>query len=163
MEYTVVKQEERWLVGLAVRTDNSKAMEDIPEVTAEFQEGWQEKIQNCISDDIFCAYLEYEGDHTEPYTFIIGCQVSSVDEIPEGMVVKKLEGGTYAKVDVQGEYPHSLIDAWQSIWEHDESLDRSYTTDFELYGQNFTEEDNCQFSIYLALNESSSESEEDNS
>lgn len=153
MEYTIVKQEERWLVGLAVRTDNNRAMEDIPEVTAKFQEGWQEKINNCINDDIFCAYLEYEGDHTQPYTFIIGCQVDSLEDIPEGMVAKKLEGGEYAKIDVQGQYPHSLIGAWQNIWENDEALNRKYTTDFELYGQNFTEENNCQFSIYLALQE----------
>ncbi|MBP6870283.1 effector binding domain-containing protein [Candidatus Babeliales bacterium] len=151
LEYEIVKKEKQLIVGLAVRTDNERAMKDIPEVCAKFQEGWQEKITNCVNDDIVCAYLEYDEDFNKPYTYIIGCIVKNADKIPAGMVCKELAGGTYAKVEVFGEYPESLLAAWEDIWDSD--IDRSYTTDFELYDQHFTDENDYYFNIYLSMPE----------
>lgn len=153
IDYEVVRKPQQFIVGLAVRTDNEKAMKNIPELTAKFQDGWQEKIKNCVNDDIVCAYMEYDEDYTKPYTFIIGCVVSSCDVIPAGMVCKELVGGIYAKIEVFGEYPDSLIAAWESIWDLD--IERAYTTDFEVYDQHFTEENDYYFNIYLALPEGS--------
>ena len=152
MEYTVVQLPKRYIVGLAIKTNNERAMQDIPELCERFQDGWQEKITNAVNDDIVCSYMEYEGDHTKPYTYIIGCVVDSCDIIPEGMACKELEAGKYARVDVFGHYPESLIDAWKEIWNSE--LDRKFTTDFEVYDQYFTEENDYKFSIHLALEES---------
>jgi len=149
LEYQVVKREKQLIVGLAVRTDNERAMKDIPEICAKFQEGWQEKIQNCVNDDIVCAYLEYDEDFDKPYTYIIGCVVKNADKIPAGMVCKELAGGVYAKVEVFGEYPDSLLAAWEDIWDSD--MDRAYVTDYEVYDQHFTDENDYYFNIYLSL------------
>jgi len=153
IDYEVVRKPSQFIIGLSVRTDNEKAMKNIPEICAKFQEGWQEKIKNCVNDDIVCAYLEYDEDYTKPYTYIIGCIVSSCEDIPAGMVCKELVGGLYAKIEVFGEYPDSLMQAWEDIWNLD--IERSYTTDFEVYDQHFTEENDYYFNIYLALPEGS--------
>lgn len=153
LDYQVVRKPNQFIVGLAVRTDNEKAMKDIPKICADFQDGWQEKIKNCVNDDIVCAYLEYDEDYTKPYTYIIGCIVTSCDVVPAGMVCKELVGGLYAKIEVFGEYPDSLIAAWEDIWDMD--IERSYTSDFEVYDQHFTEENDYYFNIYLSLPEGS--------
>ncbi|MDP3788588.1 MAG: effector binding domain-containing protein [Candidatus Chromulinivorax sp.] len=149
LDYEVVRKPQQWIVGLAVRTDNEKAMKNIPEICAKFQEGWQEKIKNCVNDDIVCAYMEYDEDYTKPYTYIIGCVVSSCDNIPAGMVCKELTAGIYAKIEVFGEYPDSLLAAWENIWDMD--IERAFTTDFEVYDQHFTEENDYYFNIYISL------------
>ncbi len=152
IDYEIVRRPQQFIVGLTVRTDNEKAQHDIPELVAKFQEGWQEKIKHCINDDIVCAYLEYDQDHTKPYTYIIGCLVSSNADIPAGMACKELASGVYAKIEVFGQYPDSLIAAWEDIWEMDGEIDRAYTSDYEVYDQYFTEENDYYFNIYLALN-----------
>lgn len=149
LEYEVVRKPEQLIIGLMIRTDNERAMQDIPEVCAKFQDGWQEKIKNCINDDIVCAYLDYDEDFSKPYSYIIGCLVKNADYIPAGMACKKLPGGVFAKVEVFGEYPDSLLAAWEDIWDSD--IERAYTTDFEVYDQHFTEENDYYFNIYLSL------------
>src|SRR3989338_2714878 len=153
MDYEIVRKPQQYIIGLMVRTDNEKAMKDIPVICETFQDGWQEKIENCVSDDIVCAYMEYDEDHTKPYTYIIGCIVKNCDIIPEGMVCKELAQGVYAKIPVFGDYPESLLAAWEDIWDLD--IERAYTTDFEVYNQYFTEENDYYFSIYLSLQEGS--------
>ena len=158
MDYDVVRKPKQFIIGLVVRTDNEKAMKDIPTICEKFQDGWQEKIKNCVSDDIVCAYMEYDEDHTKPYTYIIGCIVDSCDFIPAGMACKELAEGIYAKIEVFGSYPESLLAAWEDIWDLD--IERAYTTDFEVYSQYFTEENDYYFSIYLALPEGSVDPED---
>ena len=153
IDYEVVRKPQQFIVGLAVRTDNEKAMKDIPKICADFQDGWQEKIQNCVNDDIVCAYLDYDEDYTKPYTYLIGCIVTSCDNIPAGMVSKEIPGGIFAKIEVFGEYPDSLIAAWEEIWDMD--IERAYTADFEVYDQYFNEENDYYFNIYLSLPEGS--------
>lgn len=153
VDYEIVRRPQQYIIGLLVRTDNEKAMKDIPEVTAKFQEGWQEKIKNCVNDDIICAYMDYDEDYTKPYSYIIGCVVTSCDIIPAGMVCKELAAGLYAKIEVFGEYPDSLIAAWEDIWDLD--IERAYITDYELYDEHFIEENDYYFVIYLSLPEGS--------
>ena len=43
MDYEVVRKPKQYIVGLVVRTDNEKAMKDIPSICEKFQDGWQEK------------------------------------------------------------------------------------------------------------------------
>jgi predicted transcriptional regulator YdeE len=55
--------------------------------------------------------LKYEGDYTKPYSWILGCEVSSLDEIPEGLVGKVIPESKYAVFTTQGEFPQGLIAA----------------------------------------------------
>ncbi|WP_143960752.1 GyrI-like domain-containing protein [Litoribacter populi] len=61
-------------------------------------EGSLDKIQNKVNDNVVAAYLNYETDHSKPFDFVVGCQVSNIDTIPEGMQAFEMENGVYLKV-----------------------------------------------------------------
>ena len=53
-----------------------------------FKENISSKIPNKINGDILALYTDYEGDYTKPYSWILGCEVSSLEQVPEGLVGK---------------------------------------------------------------------------
>lgn len=126
------------IVGIECRTSNAadRGPHDIPMLWDRFtKEGVFLKIPNRASDEVIALYYDYESDHTQSYTFVIGCKVNSFGDIPEGMVYKIIPGGSYALYRAVGDYPASLIDTWGEIW--GSALNRSYTGDYELYGEKF--------------------------
>ena len=79
------------VIGISVRTtnENGQAGQDIPALWNNFiTNGLADKIPNKIDTSIYCIYTEYEKDHTKPYTTILGCKVSDLLTIPDGMVGK---------------------------------------------------------------------------
>ncbi|WP_395166533.1 GyrI-like domain-containing protein [Francisella salimarina] len=84
-----------------------------------------------ISQDIISVYYGYEGDHTAPYTLLIGYEVAESFEVPTGLnsVQIELNHQTYR---VEGELPDAIIDKWQQIWA-DNSKKRAYKADFDRY------------------------------
>ena len=76
------------IIGISVRTtnQNNQAQEDLTKLWEQFiSENFNEKIPNKISNEILAIYTDYQSNHTQEYTTIIGVPVSSLDEIPEGM------------------------------------------------------------------------------
>ena len=45
------------------------------------------KIPNRINKEMVAVYTDYESDQTKPFTYLVGCEVSSLDQIPEGLKV----------------------------------------------------------------------------
>ena len=130
MDYTTVNKDEMLVIGIALRTtnENNQAAEEMPKAWDRFySSNTLERIPNRKSDEVLGAYVEYEGDHTKPYTLIIGCEVNNADEVPEGLVVKKIPAAKYAAFKVSGKFPDSLIEAWQKVWAS--GLKRSYSGD----------------------------------
>ena len=105
-------------------------------------------IPNKIDDDILGIYMDYEGDYTKPYNFVIGCRVSSFDDIPAGMVAKTIPASKYAIFTTRGKHPESLMNAWNVIWTS--NLARSYTADFEVYGKRFYQE-SPEVDVYISV------------
>jgi predicted transcriptional regulator YdeE len=124
------------LIGIAVRTTNKneQAAGEIAELWGRFlSEKLVGKIPNKVDDTIYSLYTDYQGDHTRPYTAILGCKVTSLDEIPEGMTGRSFSGGTYLKLSAKGDLRDGIIvKKWTDIWGMD--LDRAYTADFEVFG-----------------------------
>lgn len=121
-----------YLIGLPIKTTPAEAQEKIgAHWNRFFEENWLEKIPNRINDTLYGLYTDYEGDFTQPYTLIIGTQVSTLSSIPEGMVGKEIPAQTYALFEAKGEFPQALIDKWIEIWKT--PLERSYLADFEKY------------------------------
>ena len=106
------------------------------------------KILNAVSDDFFGLYFDYAGDHTKPYTMMTGCEVSSIDEVPEGMKAVTAPAGKYAYYPVIGLFPDNLIKQWEEIWTGD--LNRSYKVDIEQYGPKFRTEP-PQVDLFIGL------------
>lgn len=135
MSFTTEQQPEMHIVGISVRTSNApgKASVDIPQLWTKFySENIPGRIPNKASDHGVALYCDYEGDHTKPYTLILGCPVTSLDNIPEGLEGRTIPAGIYAKFPCTGKPPESIFSMWQTIWQ-EKNLNRTYIADYELY------------------------------
>lgn len=148
-----VKIEPFNIIGIAIRTtnENAQASKDIAELWGRFMsEGIQAKIPNKVDNDIFSLYTNYESDHTKPYTAILGCKVENLDNIPNGMVGKSFEGGTYFKTSTKGDLTQGLIvNHWAKIFEMD--LARSFDADFEIFGEKAQNPSNAEVDFYVGV------------
>lgn len=127
------------IVGIECRTSNSPnaAPIDIPKLWGRFfNENVPGKVPHKNSDDIIALYCDYESDYTGPYTLIIGCPVSHIENLPEGQVSKEIPDAKYQEFLSVGEHPQALIQTWQDIWSN-QKLQRTYTGDFEVYDNKF--------------------------
>ncbi len=141
------------LIGISVRTtnENQQAGLDIPKLWEKFMsESILAAIPNKVDQTIYCMYTDYEKDYTRPYTTILGCQVSTLDDIPVGMVGKRVESGQYSKFTAKGSLLEGVVfKAWEEIWRTD--LQRAYTADFEVYGENAQNPQDATVDIFIAL------------
>lgn len=143
-----------YVIGISVRTtnENGKAGIDIPELWNKFMsENLIEKIPNKIDNTIYCIYTEYEKDYTKPYTTILGCKVSSIENIPNEMVAKTFENENYRKFIAKGNILQGMVfGEWTKIWNTE--IDRKYSADFEVYGEKAQDPENAEVDIYISLN-----------
>lgn len=150
MDYKIEEKGQRFVIGIEMRTSNDECQATIPAHWAKFyQNNLLEKIPNKLSNTIYVLYTEYESDYTKPYTYVLGCEVSSLDEIPEGMVGQVIPASTYAAFNIQGEFPQALGQTWGSIWASD--LKRCYSTDMEVYPSDFNPQENPGLKLYIAI------------
>ncbi len=141
------------VIGISVRTtnENNQAATDIPALWNRFlTAGIAQQIPNKTGDEIHAIYTAYEKDHTRPYTTVLGCRVSSFDQIPEGMETVEIAEGNYARFTATGKINEgSVFNEWLKIW--NTPLPRKYTTDFELYGAKAQDPENAEVPIFIAL------------
>ena len=141
------------IIGISVRTtnENEQSAKDIPAIWNRLlSEEILSKIPNKVSNDIVCVYTDYEKDHTKPYTTILGAIVSNLDLVPEGMTGKTIEGINYEKFTAKGNLAEGIvINEWIKIWNSD--LKRTFTSDFEIYGENAQNPENAEVYIFIAI------------
>ena len=139
------------IVGIEVRTTNAngQAMQDIGALWGRFmEEQVAGKIQHKTSDDIYCLYTDYESDHTGFYSAIIGCEVSNVD-VNEGFKVVHIPASKYQVHQLSGKFPDKVCASWQQIWQNSE--DRLYTVDYDLYKPGANSFEEMEVEIYVAV------------
>ena len=143
------------VVGISARTtnQNGQAAQDIEALLNRFMgENLAAQILHKEEEAVYSVYTNYEGDHTQPYTVLLGCRVSDASTMPDGMVSKQIKGGTYRPFVAKGDLSQGVVyRAWTNIWNMD--LDRAYTADFEVYGEKARNPKAAEVYIYLALNE----------
>lgn len=141
------------IIGIAVRTKNhsEQTAKDIGGLWDKFfSEQIIEKIPNKLDRDIYALYTNYEGDHNQPYDTIIGCKVSSLDEIPEGMVGQSFEASNYRKTIAKGDLTQGLLyQSWKDIWA--ENWERTYAVDFERYGEKASNPKDAEVEIFVSV------------
>jgi len=141
------------IIGISVRTtnENEQSAKDIPAIWNRLlSEEILSKIPNKVSNDIVCVYTDYEKDHTKPYTTILGAIVSNLDLVPEGMTGKTIEGINYEKFTAKGNLAEGIvINEWIKIWNSD--LKRTFTSDFEIYGENAQNPENAEVDIFITI------------
>lgn len=142
------------VIGITVRTSNAngQATQDIPALWQNFMgNNLAATIPNKISDDIYCLYTEYEKDHTLPYTTMIGCKVSNLDTIPEGMTGKTIAAGNFVKYTAKGNLVQGAVyNEWIKIW-NDTATNRAFTTDYEIYGAKAANPENGEVDIFVGV------------
>ncbi|TVZ15497.1 GyrI-like domain-containing protein [Maribacter sp. MAR_2009_72] len=148
-----VKIEPFNIIGISIRTtnENGQASKEIAQLWGKFMsESTLEKIPYKVDHEIYSLYTDYEGDHTKPYTAILGCKVENLDNIPNGMVGKSIRGGTYAKTTVKGDLMHGLVvDQWSKIFEME--WDRTYDADFEVFGEKAQNPSDAEIDFYVGI------------
>lgn len=150
MNYVTEHQKEKYFIGLELRTNNEECSLAMPKHKEQFfRENIVSKIPNKINADILALYTNYAGDHTKPYSWILGCEVSHLEQVPEELVGKVIPQSSYAVFTTQGEFPQGLIAVWQDIWKTE--LSRLYTSDFEIYPSDFDPQENPEVKVYIAI------------
>jgi predicted transcriptional regulator YdeE len=152
MTQKTITKESFHIIGIKMKTSNQSAMQDISQIWNKFfSEDIKNKIPNKLSEDIFAVYTEYEGDYTKPYSYILGCSVSSLDSIPDGMVGMTIPSARYEIFIAKGKMPDKVVETWQHIWQPEIDAKRSYKTDFEIYGDKYGNLENSEVEICIGL------------
>ena len=142
------------VIGLSVRTMNAngQSAKDMTMLLGRFfSENIISKIPNKISDEMLMIYTDYESDFTGEYTAIIGIAVSTLDDIPSGLIGREFKADNFKKFTAKGVMPQAVVDCWNDIWKRNAELNRKYTYDFEVYGNKSQNGENSEVDIYLSV------------
>lgn len=108
-----------------------------------------EKIQGRIGNEIYAIYFAYEGDHTRPFSYFIGCKVQPDAKIPQDLSSLKIPEQKYIKVVASGKMPDCISNAWRNIWRSD--IKRAYQFDFEIYDERSQDWENAEVDIFVSV------------
>jgi len=142
------------IIGISIRTTNkdNQSAKDIGKLWERFySENIFKKIPNKNSTDILSVYTDYKSDYTDEYTTIIGVPVSSLDEIPDGLIGREFESENFQRFIAKGKMPDAVVNAWLNIWQNDKELKRKYSYDYEVYGDKSRNEENPEVEIFIAV------------
>lgn len=132
MQYEIVTLTEKTVEGLLIKTENTdgKAIADIGQLWNEFYaKGKNDLIKNRIEDIALGVYTDYEGDFTQPFSYMAGYAIHSCSD--SLLYTKKIEAGTYLKFTAEGDLQETVGRIWQAVWEL--PVRRAYKSDFEEY------------------------------
>lgn len=111
-------------------------------------EGIAARIQDKLGDDIYAVYFDYEGDHTQPFSYFIGCKIKMDTQPPEGLDMLVIPANSYVPVLAKGKMPDCIGKSWKEIW--DSTIDRAYQFDFEVYDERSNDWNDAEVNIYIS-------------
>jgi predicted transcriptional regulator YdeE len=161
MEKKLTSKSEIKLIGLTARTNNKNEMNPqtskIGELAGRFwSQNTASQIPNRKNPGVtLSVYTEYDSNEHGDYTYFIGEEVSSFENIPAGLRKLTIPAAKYQKFTTSaGKMPDIVISAWQKIWKmssHDFEGDRAYVADFEVYDQRAIDPTNTSLDIYIGI------------
>lgn len=142
------------LAGLALKTtttnENGQCARDCEKLWSDFAAGnYFSRISDKLSNEVFAVYHNYEGDHTQPFSYFIGCKVDMDAILPSELDTLVIPEAKYQKFEAKGTMPQCVIDTWISIWNSD--LPRAYQADFEVYGEKSQDWNNAEIEVYISM------------
>jgi predicted transcriptional regulator YdeE len=148
-----IKQSGFKLIGLRLNgktsNENGQSGIDCGNLWQKFEkEHITDRISGKIGDEIYAVYFEYEGDHTKPFSYLIGCKVKENSQAPEGMTSLTIPAGNFIKLIAKGKMPDCIANAWKDIWNSD--IERAYQYDFEIYDQRSKDWSNAEVDICVS-------------
>lgn len=162
MQKTLIKLPEIRLVGITCRTNNARIFEADPStnpIAATVQKYFYNKLSEKIPGrnkpgTTYCAYTNYESDHTGDYTYFIGETVNSFEAIPPEFETLIIPPQNYSKfTNHPGPMPEVCINMWKKIWNMptQELGSRNYIADFEIYDERSHDHQNVTLDIYIGV------------
>ena len=147
------------VMGIAVRTNNSKEATADGAIPKLWQRVIQEHALNTVPDpvdqNIYAVYTDYASDANGDYTLVLGKKVPSGTKLEDGFVVKTVPAGRYAVfTSDRGPVAKVVVETWKQIWSYYQSPtngQRAYRADFELYEERAVDPNNAQVDIYIGL------------
>lgn len=101
------------------------------------------------------VYTEYESDEHGDYTYFIGEEVNSFENVSASFQKLTIPAATYQKFTTSpGKMPEVVINAWQQIWKmsvNDFGSERAYVADFEVYDERASDPANASLDIYIGV------------
>ena len=154
MFMTKVELEEIKLVGLALKTKTTNVDDqssiDCGNLWQKFEnENYAQIIPGKLTDEILAVYHQYEGDHSKPFSYFVGCKVKAGTEVPPGLETLTIAKGTYQKINAKGKMPDCVINAWKDVWVSE--IPRSFKMDFEVYNEKSKDWSNAEVELYLSV------------
>lgn len=158
MSYEIVSLPAMIVVGNQLNTTwmNKECYSAIPEF-------WQQQLagnklqaiaDKAYPDAILGLYTNYSEDFSLSsgyYSLIIGCVVSTDENVSSDMVVAHIPAAQYAVFTAKGPFDQSVGKVWiEEIWKNTD-LDRTFTYDFEWYNSQSTNDENSIVKIYIAI------------
>ncbi len=151
---TKTKFENTRLIGIALpgKTTNQNGQSNIDcgKLWQTFEAGsYFNKIPGKTGNSIYAVYHDYDGDHTQPFSYFIGCPVEADTEVPEGLSELNIPAGEFEKKVAKGPMPACLGQAWQKIWKSE--IPRAYTADFEVYDDRSADWNDAEVDIFISV------------
>ena len=149
------------LAGITARTTNQAEMNpETAKIAATLAKYFEGKIYEKVSNRLkpgttYCVYTNYETDKNGPYTYFVGEEVNSFDNLAPILETLTIPKQNYTKFNVgPGSRPAVCINAWQNIWSmstEDLGGKRRYIADFEIYDERALDPENTSLDIYIGL------------
>lgn len=142
------------LIGLQLNhktsNENGQSSIDCGNLWQHFEKGKiSESIPQKLTNSIYAVYFNYEGDHTQPFSYFIGCLVASSATTPEGLNSLIIPPQKYSKIIAKGKMPDCMAEAWKSIWSSE--INRAYSYDFEVYDHRSHDWSNAEVDVFVAI------------
>lgn len=161
MKKELINKQEIKLVGLTARTNNKNEMNpQTPKIGALAGCFWSQNIADQISNRknpsvTLSVYTEYDSNEHGDYTYFIGEEVSSFENVPADLQKLTIPATKYQKFTTPaGKMPEVVINAWQQIWKmsvNDFGGERAYIADFEVYDRRASDPSNALVDIYIGI------------
>jgi predicted transcriptional regulator YdeE len=151
--FTIKKIPAKTVIGISRRTSTAdgRSTKDIMAAWTVFLEtNASAKIKNrALPPTMYAVYSDYESDWRGEYSYLIGVGVARAGTVPEGMEKRKIPAQTYAVFTAKGRMPDEVLSVWSLVWLSD--LPRKYTCDFDVYDKRFTNPNQKEVDICVAI------------
>jgi predicted transcriptional regulator YdeE len=168
MEKIIVEYPGVKLVGIVTEMTNNAAEAGscdgkiFPVVKQYFHGGMAEKIAHRKKPGTtYCAFTAYdplytnENNYKGDYSYFIGEEVLSFDDVPEGFVTLTIPAQAYVKfTNGPGAMPNVLMDVWKRIWgstQEELGGKRTYKVDFEMYDERANDHQNIVLDVFVGV------------
>ncbi len=151
------------LVGISTKASRDSRFESdsllnpiVTTVKRYFHNGLAEKINDRKNPETtLCVYANYEDKESKNYTYFIGEEVTSFEDVDQEFETLVIPVQNYIKFTNQpGPMPSACINMWKDIWEmkaSDLGGERACIADFEVYDERSTDHANVTLDIYIGI------------